>query len=177
MIAMWIWGASNHFNFSTVLIPKFFLVLEDIPENTCYPRSDSLRFHLNAEKRNWDVSVPNYKPTILNLDVKGYHHYSLSSFHLMISLHLYCTFIIWWICLEKHWLFTEELDSEWNVPGRNASYDGHYAVEKSYPRNPLGRTGVFGRGHLPKYGPNFKSIPILTRYAEVREEEHWSGWN
>ncbi|XP_063677465.1 transient receptor potential cation channel subfamily M member-like 2 isoform X3 [Bolinopsis microptera] len=107
--------------------------LDDILENTCYPRSDSVRFHLNSEKRDWNMSLPNYKPTILNLDVK------------------------------------EELETDWNVSGKNASYDGHYAVEKSYPRNPLGRTGIFGRGHLPRYGPNFKSIPILTRF-KVPEE-------
>jgi len=107
--------------------------LDDILENTCYPRSDSVRFQLNSEKRDWNMTLPNYKPTILNLDVK------------------------------------EELETDWNVSGKNASYDGHYAVEKSYPRNPLGRTGIFGRGHLPRYGPNFKSIPILTRF-QVPEE-------
>lgn len=48
----------------------------------------------------------------------------------------------------------------------NASYEGFYDIIEGYPQNPLGRTGIFGRGHLQKLGPNFKSIPIFTRFKD-----------
>ena len=60
----------------------------------------------------------------------------------------------------------EELEQIWNIPKKNVSYEGPYAVQQGYPQNPLGRTGIFGCGHLPKFGPNFKSIPILTRFKD-----------
>lgn len=32
------------------------------------------------------------------------------------------------------------------------------------PRNPIGRTGMTGRGLLGKYGPNFAADPLVTRF-------------
>ena len=45
------------------------------------------------------------------------------------------------------------------------SYEGPYLTNLTfgYPINPLGRTGVVGRGMLKEYGPNFYSMPIITR--------------
>ena len=31
------------------------------------------------------------------------------------------------------------------------------------PRNPIGRTGITGRGQLGKWGPNHAADPIVTR--------------
>lgn len=58
----------------------------------------------------------------------------------------------------------------WNAPGR-ASVHGTYDVVPNspgyatLPRNPAGRTGVSGRGCLPRFGPNYAADPVVTRTA------------
>ena len=44
--------------------------------------------------------------------------------------------------------------------------EGDNIVERGYPRNPLGRTGVIGRGNFLSYGPNYVSVPIITRFPD-----------
>ncbi|XP_018095500.1 nudix-type motif 9 isoform X2 [Xenopus laevis] len=41
-----------------------------------------------------------------------------------------------------------------------------YSVEKGVPRNPVGRTGVKGRGLLGRWGPNHAADPIITRWKQ-----------
>ena len=38
------------------------------------------------------------------------------------------------------------------------------------PRNPIGRTGITGRGQLGKWGPNHAADPIVTRYDYSSEK-------
>lgn len=40
---------------------------------------------------------------------------------------------------------------------------GVYEVIDGIPRNPIGRTGVCGRGQLGKWGPNHAADPVVTR--------------
>lgn len=60
------------------------------------------------------------------------------------------------------------------------SYHGDYEFEelenKKVPRNPMGRTGMRGRGLLGKWGPNHAADPIVTRFkrneaGEVEKKE------
>ncbi|XP_076815902.1 transient receptor potential cation channel subfamily M member-like 2 isoform X1 [Clavelina lepadiformis] len=44
------------------------------------------------------------------------------------------------------------------------SYIRPYAVVNGIPRNPMGRTGLCGRGLLGRYGPNHAADPIVTRW-------------
>lgn len=45
------------------------------------------------------------------------------------------------------------------------SYTNDYNIDKNgYPLNPLGRTGIFGRGLLGRWGPNHAADPIVTRW-------------
>jgi len=44
------------------------------------------------------------------------------------------------------------------------SFVGTYEVVDGIPRNPIGRTGVTGRGLLGKWGPNHAADPIVTRW-------------
>ncbi|KAL5247129.1 hypothetical protein ACHWQZ_G019101 [Mnemiopsis leidyi] len=46
------------------------------------------------------------------------------------------------------------------------SFMGKYTIHEGYPRNPKGRTGLTGRGNLPRWGPNKLVITIVTRYKE-----------
>ncbi|GFR27034.1 transient receptor potential cation channel subfamily M member 2 [Trichonephila clavata] len=39
--------------------------------------------------------------------------------------------------------------------------------EEGLPRNPLGRTGLRGRGRLPQWGPNHFMFAIITRWQEL----------
>ena len=48
------------------------------------------------------------------------------------------------------------------------SFMGQYSLGKDdlLPRNPIGRTGLKGRGLLGRWGPNHAADPIVTRYNE-----------
>ncbi|XP_065053971.1 transient receptor potential cation channel subfamily M member-like 2 isoform X2 [Rhopilema esculentum] len=44
------------------------------------------------------------------------------------------------------------------------SFLGTYEVVDNLPRNPMGRTGIVGRGLLGKWGPNHAVDPVVTRW-------------
>ncbi|XP_075993162.1 ADP-ribose pyrophosphatase, mitochondrial [Genypterus blacodes] len=44
------------------------------------------------------------------------------------------------------------------------SFKGSYTLENGKPLNPLGRTGLAGRGLLGRWGPNHAADPIVTRW-------------
>merc|ERR1719445_1128949 len=47
------------------------------------------------------------------------------------------------------------------------SHHGNYNLDKNnfnLPLNPMGRTGLAGRGHLWRWGPNHAADPIVTRW-------------
>uniref|UniRef100_A0A8C6JT45 ADP-ribose pyrophosphatase, mitochondrial n=3 Tax=Melopsittacus undulatus TaxID=13146 RepID=A0A8C6JT45_MELUD len=44
------------------------------------------------------------------------------------------------------------------------SLNGTYVVENGRPRNPVGRTGLTGRGLLGRWGPNHAADPVVTRW-------------
>jgi ADP-ribose pyrophosphatase len=45
------------------------------------------------------------------------------------------------------------------------SHLGVYKIIDGRPRNPVGRTGITGRGQLGKWGPNHAADPIVTRLS------------
>lgn len=44
---------------------------------------------------------------------------------------------------------------------------GLYKVLNGYPLNPVGRTGIVGRGVLGRWGPNHAADPIVTRWKKL----------
>ncbi|KAG8511645.1 ADP-ribose pyrophosphatase, mitochondrial [Galemys pyrenaicus] len=48
------------------------------------------------------------------------------------------------------------------------SWNGLYEIENGKPRNPVGRTGLTGRGLLGRWGPNHAADPIITRWKRDR---------
>ncbi|XP_060065040.1 transient receptor potential cation channel subfamily M member-like 2 [Ylistrum balloti] len=56
-----------------------------------------------------------------------------------------------------------EYDQEYTVDRRSVL--GKYKVVGRIPRNPIGRTGVIGRGCLAVWGPNHEKRLIITRWA------------
>lgn len=57
----------------------------------------------------------------------------------------------------KNW---NRLDGEFD----RRSHMGVYETIDGIPRNPVGRTGVSGRGQLGKWGPNHAADPVVTRW-------------
>eukprot|EP00056_Hartaetosiga_gracilis_P004920 m.79570 g.79570 ORF g.79570 m.79570 type:complete len:272 (+) comp11982_c0_seq1:111-926(+) len=54
--------------------------------------------------------------------------------------------------------------------GNRKSHEAKYRVTKdNMPLNPIGRTGVTGRGLLGKFGPNFAADPIVTRWKRNQD--------
>jgi len=53
---------------------------------------------------------------------------------------------------------------------KRVSYEGPIVLDASTgrPLNPRGRTGVSGRGLIPKWGPNQAADPIVTRFDPAR---------
>ena len=50
------------------------------------------------------------------------------------------------------------------------SHCGRYAIDNNgYPRNPMGRTGIRGRGLLGRFGPNHAADPIVSRWRRDAE--------
>jgi hypothetical protein len=51
------------------------------------------------------------------------------------------------------------------------SYPLIYSLDSmGYPRNPMGRTGVRGRGALNRYGPNHEIMAIVTRWKKQKNK-------
>jgi len=54
------------------------------------------------------------------------------------------------------------LDTSYNTDRR--SFSGEYEIVQGVPRNPVGRTGMVGRGLLGRWGPNHAADPLVTRW-------------
>ncbi|UJR09912.1 hypothetical protein I4U23_014134 [Adineta vaga] len=53
-------------------------------------------------------------------------------------------------------------DTNYNVDRRTANPFGHYSIDqKGYPLNPLGRTGLCGRGILKRWGVNYQTHLVI----------------
>ncbi|XP_073087353.1 transient receptor potential cation channel subfamily M member 2 isoform X6 [Manis javanica] len=49
------------------------------------------------------------------------------------------------------------------------SFHGAYVVQDRLPLNPMGRTGLRGRGHLCCFGPNHTLQPVVTRWRRNQD--------
>lgn len=56
-----------------------------------------------------------------------------------------------------------------NIDGKvnRTSYVGKYLIENGYPLNPMGRTGIRGRGVLGRWGPNHAADPVVTQWKKM----------
>ena len=61
----------------------------------------------------------------------------------------------------KTHLVFNEMDTKSNVDRR--SHVKKYQVKDGLPLNPIGRTGLRGRGNLGRWGPNHSGNPVVTR--------------
>ncbi|XP_021962376.1 ADP-ribose pyrophosphatase, mitochondrial isoform X2 [Folsomia candida] len=72
---------------------------------------------------------------------------------------------------DKEWAdeeFGEGFDPQFNwedAKVNRKSYTGMYKLDKDgYPLNPMGRTGLSGRGSLGRWGPNHAADCVMTRW-------------
>ncbi|XP_014669160.1 PREDICTED: ADP-ribose pyrophosphatase, mitochondrial-like isoform X2 [Priapulus caudatus] len=111
-----------------------------------YPHSHASRFSVPDDKVGWDVSFPEYSPaeytaeSVLARPSWADPDISDGGFH-------------------PAW---NALDKACNVNRR--SHFSEYTIVNDRPRNPVGRTGIVGRGCLGKWGPNHAADPIVTRW-------------
>lgn len=116
--------------------------------NADYPRSDKTRFKVPNESVKWEISFDGYKPLSYTDDgING-----------------------------KPWADPEQINDAtvWNKVDTNSKIDrtSHvkvYTVVDGVPQNPIGRTGIRGRGILGRWGPNHAADPIVTRW-KVNEQ-------
>ena len=78
---------------------------------------------------------------------------------------------------QAHWSDPDLNDTNfkplWNHidgPINRKSYVKIYDVNNSYPINPVGRTGLRGRGFLGRWGPNHAADPVVTRWKRNNAE-------
>ncbi|XP_013110820.2 putative nudix hydrolase 6 [Stomoxys calcitrans] len=112
--------------------------------NNVYPRSDVKRFSVPDEKLPWSVIYTGYEPP------------SYTAPHINGQI---------WADPD---LQNAEFKPQWNaLDGKinRVSYNGEYKLDEGgHPLNPMGRTGLRGRGLLGRWGPNHAADPIVTRW-------------
>merc|ERR1719454_1876218 len=115
-----------------------------------YPNSTTKRFKVPDDKVPWEASFPEYAPVIYEAPVveAGPYWADVSLVNKAPS--------------ERELLQYNKIDSTCNV--NRMSHTGKYNVVDNFPLNPMGRTGITGRGLLGRFGPNHAADPIATRW-------------
>lgn len=123
---------------------RLFKMIHNKCRNGFYPHTDIQRFKIEDNKISWNIEYPEYKPvkhTSPNILNKPWADPILED-----------------SCFKPKW---NALDG--SIDRR--SYMGEYVTNKDgYPLNPVGRTGIVGRGILGRWGPNHAADPIVTRW-------------
>lgn len=114
-----------------------------------YPRDPSIkRFPVTDDQVPWTTPYADYDPT----------DYTSPSVTAMP---------VWADYDVRNGLPEDVSAPKWNeVDGQvdRTSFCGRYEIVDGAPRNPIGRTGVKGRGCLGRWGPNHAADPIVTRW-------------
>jgi len=119
--------------------------------NSVYPRTDGkiVRFPVPDDKVDWNAAYPVYNPTVFT-----------------------SKFIIGQTWADPD-LSVLEFKPNWNsINGHvnRISLTGKYEIRNGYPLNPVGRTGLIGRGLLGRWGPNHAADPIVTRWKTFENQ-------
>jgi len=113
-----------------------------------YPGTDVKRFPVPSEFVDWKVPFPEYKPVDYTseriLQRPPYADPEIRNGPVDIPLKF------------------NALDTAYNTD--RTSLDGEYELVQGVPRNPVGRTGMVGRGLLGRWGPNHAADPVVTRW-------------
>ncbi|XP_050304005.1 ADP-ribose pyrophosphatase, mitochondrial isoform X2 [Anthonomus grandis grandis] len=133
-----------------MLLTKNIIKMHSKCRGDLYPFGGIKRFHVPDELVSWstrfnDYSPPEYESPVLQ---------------------------------NKPWadppLSDAKFKPKWNaLDGKinRKSHLGSYKVKNGRPLNPVGRTGLQGRGILGKWGPNHAADPIVTRWKVTDSQE------
>lgn len=120
-----------------------------------YANSDQSRFPLSDDQVRWSTEYAKYSPPFFTIPGVINNNLSDPSFaHLSEKS-----------CALKWNSLDGKLDRR--------SHIGIYAIdaEHNVPINPIGRTGLRGRGWLWRWGPNHAADPIVTRWLRDINDE------
>uniref|UniRef100_A0A1I8NHG4 Nudix hydrolase domain-containing protein n=1 Tax=Musca domestica TaxID=7370 RepID=A0A1I8NHG4_MUSDO len=119
------------------------MILHATCRNNVYPRSEVKRFPVPDKYVPWNVPFEYDPPTYTSAHIAGQ---------------------VW----ADPDIQNKEFQPKWNCLDGNVnrvSFNGEYAIDDcGYPLNPMGRTGLRGRGILGRWGPNHAADPIVTRW-------------
>ncbi|KAM8709541.1 hypothetical protein ACLKA7_016359 [Drosophila subpalustris] len=116
--------------------------------NSVYPRSNVSRYPVSDEVVFWSDNYDGYCPpsyTAAHIGGQSWADVPLPS---------------------------ETVFPKWNHNDgivNRVSFHGEYKLKDGLPQNPIGRTGLTGRGLLGRWGPNHAADPIVTRW---KRDEH-----
>nr|DBA20103.1 TPA: hypothetical protein GDO54_015833 [Pyxicephalus adspersus] len=117
--------------------------------NIHYPDSNVIRFPVPDEKVPWEVEFSIYNPpfyTAVRKD-KPFHDPYTDSLETLMKINY------------------NTLDGAVN----RQSYCSPYVVQDGLPLNPIGRTGLKGRGSLCWFGPNHALHPIISQWKRNKD--------
>lgn len=113
-----------------------------------YPRTDIKKFPVPSEFVDWKVPFPKYKPVDYTAETvlrdPPWADPDIRKGPVKVPLKF------------------NALDTSYNTD--RTSLVGEYQLVQGVPRNPVGRTGMVGRGLLGRWGPNHAADPIVTRW-------------
>eukprot|EP00040_Diaphanoeca_grandis_P034240 m.211769 g.211769 ORF g.211769 m.211769 type:complete len:1090 (+) comp33110_c1_seq1:114-3383(+) len=116
-----------------------------------YPDSNMARALVT--KKDWNEPDPRYHPTqhtdqrILEQSSKGNPRVDAGLLHV----------------LKPYAVMWNKIDTHVDPPIDRRSGIGQYQMVQGLPVCPLGRTGISGRGSLPRWGPNHVAVTAITR--------------
>ncbi|XP_031570497.1 transient receptor potential cation channel subfamily M member 3-like [Actinia tenebrosa] len=119
-----------------------------------YPNSDLHRYPVPDFLVDWQMPFPGYFPV---------NHSDPS---VSVSPN--------WADVDISDPFYQEVQLRFNTVDNGVdrrSHMGVYNLFDGIPRNPMGRTGLGGRGLLGRWGPNHAADPIVTRWMKNEENE------
>ncbi|KRY22419.1 ADP-ribose pyrophosphatase, mitochondrial [Trichinella patagoniensis] len=111
--------------------------------NSVYARSNIQRFHVPDDHVKWSVCFDDYRPV---------EYTAVTVAHAP------------WADPEIAQPGFEPKFNQIDGPINRISYCGKYSILNGRPLNPVGRTGMSGRGCLGRWGPNHAVDPIVTRW-------------
>ncbi|XP_041372305.1 transient receptor potential cation channel subfamily M member-like 2 [Gigantopelta aegis] len=116
-----------------------------------YPGSTIHRFPVPDEKVLWEISFPEYDPVRYTSDFIINKSWADPLDLLALPQK------------ERSQITFNAYDTRFNV-NRKSNLDKGYQVKDGLPLNPIGRTGLIGRGVLGRWGPNHAGDPVVTRW-------------
>nr|6CO7_A Chain A, Predicted protein [Nematostella vectensis]6CO7_B Chain B, Predicted protein [Nematostella vectensis]6CO7_C Chain C, Predicted protein [Nematostella vectensis]6CO7_D Chain D, Predicted protein [Nematostella vectensis] len=116
-----------------------------------YPGSTAKRFAVQDNMVDWQVPFPDYKPVNYTAPVVLANPVWADKDLMAMS--------------PRPELPYNQMDHTCNV--NRVSYNGTYVVKDGLPLNPMGRTGMQGRGLLGRFGPNHAADPVVTRWKRT----------